>query len=257
MLPGPRLDIMSRPVFTPVFALLLGLSPLAPSLAAERPLAAPQDVPTRLALMPTGTQGEYEPLNLEPERPARRPPGRESVSTTPPMALEAPVPAGAWAVYGAFTLVPLGGVYGASRLGDGRLWVTAAQTAAGTAVGALPGALLFLQPPAAGGRWAEMDVAAFGAGLVLTPPLAALGTWSVGELAGGGGQDRGRSFLGALGGAAVGTLLGVALHGVMEEVVGNREALQFFRESIALGFIGSGSTVGYHWASEGTRVRRR
>ncbi|HEX8538116.1 MAG TPA: FKBP-type peptidyl-prolyl cis-trans isomerase, partial [Cystobacter sp.] len=68
---------------------------------------------------------------------------------------------------------------------------------------------------------------------------------------------QGRAFLGALGGAAVGTLLGVALHGVMEEVVGNRDALGFFRKSIALGFIGAGSTVGYQWAAGGSRVRRR
>jgi hypothetical protein len=229
---------MSRSVFTPLASLLLMLCPLV-SPAAEEPAPDTGDAP----------------LNLEPQRPAQRPLGRRPVNASPQMALDAPVPAGAWAVYGAFTLVPLGGLYGASRLGGERLWVTAAQTVAGSAVGSLPGSLLFLQPPEAGGRWAEADVAAFGAGLVLTPPLAALGTWGVGELAGGGGQ--GRAFLGALGGAAVGTLLGVALHGVMEEVVGNRDALQFFRESIALGFIGAGSTVGYQWAAGGSRVRRR
>ncbi|WNG22716.1 hypothetical protein F0U62_00770 [Cystobacter fuscus] len=242
---------MSRPVFTPLASLILMLCPLV-SPAAQEPAPDTGDAPTRLALMPEGGDA---PLNIEPPLPAQRPLGRRPVNASPQMTLDAPVPAGAWAVYGAFSLVPLGGLYGSSRLGGERLWVTAAQTAAGGAVGALPGSLLFLQPPEAGGRWAEADVAAFGAGLVLTPPLAALGTWGVGELAGGGGQ--GRAFLGALGGAAVGMLLGVALHGVMEEVVGNRDALGSFRKAIALGFIGSGSTVGYQWAAGGSRARRR
>lgn len=242
---------MSRSVLAPLASLLLLLCPRA-APAAQEPARDTGDAPTRLALLPVG--GDV-PLNIEPQRPAQRPLGRGPVNASPRMALDAPVPAGAWAVYGAFTLVPLGGLYGASRLGGERLWVTTAQTVAGSAVGALPGSLLFLQPPEAGGRWAEADVAAFGAGLVLTPPLAALGSWGVGELAGGGGQ--GRAFLGALGGAAVGTLLGVALHGVMEEVVGNRDALQSLRQAIALGFIGSGSTVGYQWAAGGSRVRRR
>ena len=115
----------------------------------------------------------------------------------------------------------------------------------------------FLQPPEAGGRWAELDVAAFGAGLVLTPPVAALGTWGLGELAFEGSQHRGRAFLGSLGGAAAGMLLGVAMHGVLEEVVGNSPALKPLRKYIALGFIGSGATLGYQWAGGGPRALLR
>jgi hypothetical protein len=159
--------------------------------------------------------------------------------------------------YGTLSLVPLGGVYGASRLGGERLWVTAAETAAGSLAGALPAGLLFLQAAESGGRWAELDVAAFGAGLVLTPPLAALGTWGLGELAFDGSQDRGRAFLGALGGAAAGTLLGVVAHGLLEEVVDNRSTLGWLRKYIAVGFIGSGATVGYQWAGGGPRARPR
>jgi hypothetical protein len=159
--------------------------------------------------------------------------------------------------YGTSALVPLGGVYGASRMGGERLWVTAAETAAGSVAGLLPSALLFLQPPQAGGRWAELDVAGFGAGLALTPPLAALGTWGLGELAFDGSRDRGRAYLGALGGAAAGTLLGLAVHGLLEEVVDNTDRLKVVRQYIALGFIGSGATVGYQWAGGGPRERRR
>jgi hypothetical protein len=100
-------------------------------------------------------------------------------------------------------------------------------------------------------------VAGFGAGLVLTPPVAALGTWGLGELAFAGSQDRGRAFLGALGGAAAGTLLGVVAHGLLEEVVHNRATLNWLRKYITLGFIGSGATVGYQWAGGGPRVRPR
>ncbi|HEX8536966.1 MAG TPA: hypothetical protein VF664_05845, partial [Cystobacter sp.] len=102
---------MSRSVFTPLAALLLMLCPLV-SPAAQGPAPDTGDAP----------------LNIEPQRPAPRPLGRGPVNASPRMALEAPVPAGAWAVYGAFTLVPLGGLYGASRLGGERLWVTTAQT---------------------------------------------------------------------------------------------------------------------------------
>ncbi|MET0404637.1 MAG: hypothetical protein ABW123_19640 [Cystobacter sp.] len=243
---------MSRLHLAPVTLLLW----LCPSLAQARHSdRAPADAP----LNATADAPGAEPPRLEPEIPAQRPLGRRPVMAPPQTTLDAPVGAGAWAVYGAFSLVPLGGIYGASRLGEERLWVPAAQTLAGGVVGSLPGSLLFLQPPSAGGRWAEPDVMAFGTGLVLTPPLAALGTWGLGELTAGegrGGRERGQAFLGALSGAAVGTLLGVALHGVLEEVVGNREALQSFRKTIALGFIGSSSTVGYQWA-RGSRPRIR
>ncbi|HEX5745820.1 MAG TPA: hypothetical protein VFZ09_06230 [Archangium sp.] len=244
---------------------------LAPSAASARPLpsghepplsARARGIPAALSLLPVqNVECPATPVQLEPREAARdaeqTPPPEKTERTSPHLTADTPVKPGAWVTYGAVSLVPLGGVYGASRLGGERLWVTAAEMAAGTLVGSVPGGLLFLQSAEAGGRWAELDVAAFGAGLVLTPPLAALGTWGLGELAFDGSQNRGHAFLGALGGAAAGTLLGVVVHGLLEEVVGNRGALGWFRKSIALGFIGSGATVGYQWAGGGPRARPR
>ncbi|WP_245919856.1 hypothetical protein [Melittangium boletus] len=233
---------------------------VAPVARAEPPPDDPaSDAPTRdSARAEAGTGGGgFTTQKREPDLGPQRPRGWRPVTQKPQTPLDAPVSPGAWAVYGSLTALPLGGVYGASRLGGERLWVTAAETVAGGVLGSLPGSLLFLQPPEAGGRWTEPDVAAFGAGLVLTPPMAALGTWGLGELAFGGSQERGRAFLGALGGAAAGTLLGVAMHGLMEEVVGNRETLQGFRKYVTLGFIGSGATLGYQWAGGGARPRGR
>jgi hypothetical protein len=170
---------------------------------------------------------------------------------------QAPVSAAVWVAHGAVGLVPLGAVYGASRVGEERLWVTAAETAAGSVVGSLPAALLFLHPAEAGGRWTELEVAAFGTGLVLTPPVAALGTWGLGELAFDGSQRRGRAYFGALGGAAVGTLLAVAVHGFLEELVDDRATLERVRKLIGLGFIGAGATVGYQWGGGGPRSHER
>jgi hypothetical protein len=213
--------------------------------------ARARGIPVALSLLPAHL-GVEAPSSSTTE-PAPRP--EAPVSQPPRVAADAPLSAGVWVVHGGLALVPFGGVYGASQLGGERLWVTAAEMAAGTVTGALPAGLLFLQSADAGGRWTELDVAAFGAGLVLTPHLAALGTWGLGELAFDGSQDRGRAFLGALGGAAAGTLLGVAVHGLLEEVVGNTRALEQVRRYIALGFIGSGATVGYQWAGGGPRER--
>ncbi|OJT25600.1 hypothetical protein BO221_06930 [Archangium sp. Cb G35] len=245
---------------------------LAPPQAFSRPLhesplsARARGIPAALSLLPhqnvPNQNVEFPAIPVQPEPPEaspdveKTPPPEKTERTSPHLtATDAPVTPGAWVTYGAAALAPLGGVYGASRLGEERLWVTATETVAGSLTGALPAQLLFLQSADAGGRWAELDVAAFGAGLVLTPPLAALGTWGLGELAFDGSQDRGRAFLGALGGAAVGTLLGVAVHGLLEEVVDNRSTLGWFRKYIALGFIGSGATVGYQWAGGGPRAR--
>jgi hypothetical protein len=219
-------------------------------------------VPAALSLLPAPQGVEYPSIPVEPEPKAEAPrkepaPPKTPATTSPHVREDVPVSAGAWVAYGTSALVPLGGVYGASRVGGERLWVTAAETAAGSLVGSAPGALLFLQPAAAGGRWAELDVAGFGAGLVLTPPLAALGTWGLGELAFAGSRDRGHAFLGAMGGAAAGMLLGLAVHGVLEEVVDNTDRLKLVRKYIALGFIGSGATVGYQWAGGGPRNRQR
>ncbi|HYO74124.1 MAG TPA: hypothetical protein VEU33_49440 [Archangium sp.] len=243
---------------------------LAPSRAPARPLptghesplsARARGIPAALSLLPQNVEFPAMPVQPEPREAVpdveQTPPPEKTERTSPHLTAEAPVTPAAWMTYGAASLAPLGGVYGASRLGGERLWVTAAETAAGSLVGAVPGSLLFIQSAEAGGRWAELDVAAFGAGLVLTPPLAALGTWGLGELAFDGSQNRGRAFLGSLGGAAVGTLLGVVVHGLLEEVVDNRPTLGWFRKYIALGFIGSGATVGYQWAGGGPRTRPR
>lgn len=248
---------------------------LAPPLASGRPLTGAQahegpwaararGVPAALSLLPA--QGaESPPLSVEPEpqentqrtESPKIEPARPNANRASYLSADAPISAGAWVTYGSFTLVPLGGVYGASLVGRERLWVTAAEMTAGSLVGSFPGGLLFLQPAESGGRWTELDVAGFGVGMVLTPPIAALGTWGLGELAFHGSQERGRAYLGALGGAAAGMLLGVAVHGLLEEVVGNRGKLMWFRKAIALGFIGSGATLGYQWAGGGPRDRSR
>jgi len=257
-------------LLSPLASLVLLATVLEAPSARARPISGPQEsalaarargIPVTLSLLP-GQGVEYPAIPVEPmpraEAPKVEPAPAPSPANTPPhVAADVPVPAGAWVAYGTSAMVPLGGIYGASRLGGERLWVTAAETAAGSVVGSLPGGLLFLQPANAGGRWSELDVAAFGTGMVLTPPVAALGTWGLGELAFDGSQDRGRAFLGALGGAAAGTLLGVAVHGLLEEVVGNSDQLKLVRKYIALGFIGSGATVGYQWAGGGPRERRR
>jgi hypothetical protein len=233
---------------------LLALTLFAVLLGATRAQARPlPDVPAPQGLKAPGLHVEWAPRFAAPRKGTLA----QLAGTPPYIAGDTPVSTGVWVVHGSFALVPLAGVYGASRLGDERLWVTTAEMAAGTLTGALPGTLLFIHSADSGGRWAELDVAAFGAGLALTPPVAALGTWGLGELAFQGSQDRGRAFLGALGGAAAGTLLGVAVHGLLEEVVGNTDALEWVRKYIALGFIGSGATVGYQWAGGGPRERSR
>ncbi len=161
----------------------------------------------------------------------------------------------AWVAHGGLTLLPLAGIWGASRVGgDTRLTSTASETASGMLLGALPARLLFFRPATpSSGRWTELEVVAFGGGLVLTPPLAALGTWGLGELAFGGSRDRGDAYLGALGGAAVGALLGVAVHGVLTKLAGPSARLKSERQLIGLAFIGAGATVGYQWAGGGPR----
>jgi hypothetical protein len=157
--------------------------------------------------------------------------------------------------HGTLTLVPLGGVYAASRVGDERFWAVGAQAGAGMVAGWLPSRLLFLRPKAAGPRWTELEVSVFGAGLVLTPPLAGLGTWALGEWAFHGSRHRGGALLGAMGGAALGTVLGVVAHGVLEQLAARSSRLGAWRRSIALGLVGAGATVGYQWAGGGPRPR--
>ncbi|WP_257461741.1 hypothetical protein [Archangium lipolyticum] len=261
---------MRLPVYLPsclASVALLAAVLLAPP-ARARPLldvhegalaARARGVPAALHLLPAdmGVESPSLPVIDPGLKKAEAPEVEPHVETRPSLKADAPVTTGAWVMYGTSALVPLGGIYGASRLGGERLWVTGLETVAGSVVASVPGSLLFLQPANAGGRWAELDVAAFGVGLVLTPPLAALGTWGLGELAFDGSRQRGRAFLGALGGAAVGTLLGVVVHGALEEVVGNTASLEFLRKYIALGFVGSGATLGYQWAGGGPRQRSR
>jgi hypothetical protein len=169
-------------------------------------------------------------------------------------AADAPLSTGAWVAHGTLTLVPLGGLYAASRLENGGAWATGAQTAAGMAAAWVPAGLLF-QAQDAGPHWAEWQGSLFGAGLVTTPALAGLGTWTMGEWAFHGSQHRERALLGALGGATVGTLLGVVTYEVLERLAAPGSQMDAWRRGIALGFVGSGATAGYQWAGGGPRPR--
>jgi hypothetical protein len=170
-------------------------------------------------------------------------------------ATDVPLSTGSWVAHGALTLAPLGGVYAASRLGDERPWAAGLQAGAGMAAAWLPAGLIFFRPQAAGPRWMELEVVMFGGGLVLTPALAGFGTWAVGEWALHGSLHRGGALLGAMGGAAVGTLLGVAAHGLLTRLVAPGTRLETLRRLIALGLVGSGATAGYQWAGGGPRPR--
>jgi hypothetical protein len=248
-------------VSAPRFAVLLaGLLAGAPAAHAEEE-ATPQDVPP-------GRIPVVEPLALPPDAPLAVEPRKEDMpsnnSRLPGMSgVPAPKPErtslSAWAgvAHGGISLLPVGGLLGTSSLGLGRerLWVTAAETGAGMVGAYLPSQLLFLRV-SPGGRWTELEVAALGVGLALTPPLAALGTWGMGEWAFDGSQHPTRAFLGSLGGAAVGTLLGLAFHEVLDRLAGDSKQLGGLRRAIGLGFIGVGSTVGYQWAGGGPREGR-
>lgn len=183
--------------------------------------------------------------------PPSWPPPRASGAPPERALADAPLSAGAWVAHGTLTLLPLGGVYAASRVGDDRLWAVGAEVGAGMVAAWLPSRLLFLRSQSAGPRWMELEVSVFGAGLVLTPALAGLGTWALGEAALHGSRDRGDALLGAWGGAAVGTLLGVATYGALERLAGPSPRLKAWRQLIALGLVGAGATVGYQWAGGG------
>jgi hypothetical protein len=182
---------------------------------------------------------------------------RPEASSAPPEPAPAdtPLSAGAWAAHGTLTLMPLGGVYAASRLGNERAWAAGAQTGAGMVAGWVPSGLLFFRPQSAGPRWAEWEVSLFGLGLVATPVLAGLGTWTMGEWGFHGSQHRERALVGAVGGAAVGTLLGVVTYEVLERLAAPGSQMKGWRRGIALGLVGSGATAGYQWAGGGPRPR--
>ncbi len=239
--------------------LVLGVLAGAPAALAEEEAA--QDVPPgRIPILEPRALPPDAPLAPVPKREdppssESRLPGMSGMPATKPLAQ----PLSAWAgvAHGGLALLPVGGVLGASSLGLGteRLWVTAAETGAGMVGAYLPSQLLFLRV-SPGGRWTELEVAALGVGLALTPPLAALGTWGVGEWAFDGSKHPTRAFLGSLGGAAAGTLLGLAFHEVLDRLAGDSKQLGGLRRAIGLGFIGVGSTVGYQWAGGGPREGR-
>ncbi|MBE4752303.1 hypothetical protein G4177_29470 [Corallococcus sp. ZKHCc1 1396] len=160
------------------------------------------------------------------------------------------------AAHGGVTLLPLASVWVATRVGgDSRLGATAAEAAAGTLAASIPGRFLFVHPSYPQGRWQELEVGAFGAAMVVTPPIAALGTWGMGEVAFGDSENRGHAYLGALGGATAGMLLGIAAHEGLKHLAGDSERLATLRRYLAFSLIGTGATVGYQWSRTPTQRR--
>lgn len=215
------------------------------STPRDAPPSPPQDPPPP-PLNPTVLDAPFRDAEPPPPVPPR--PLRPFIPHGEPDT-DAPLSGGTWAAHGGVALLPLGAVWAATRVGgDTRLGATAAETAAGTVLGSLPGRFLFVHPSYPQGRWLELEVGAFGAAMVITPPVAALGTWGMGEIAFGDSQDRGRAYLGALGGATAGMLLGIIAHEGLRHLAGSSERLDFLRQYIALSLIGSGATVGYQWS---------
>jgi hypothetical protein len=163
-----------------------------------------------------------------------------------------PGPALTWAGHGAAATVPLAQLYLASRAGQRSVWSVATQSAAGALTGMLPARLAYAYDNPAEARWRELDVALLGLSLTLTPPLTALGTWGSGELLLGGSQQPGRAFLGAMGGALAGHFLGLALDGLLRQVLPQPE-LAGFRFSVSLALIGTSASLGYQWLGGGPR----
>lgn len=239
-----RLSALGRALLT---VCLLAGAPAA--LAGERVWAS--DAPLReqpddsLAAQDTG--GGDEPSGHS------RLPGMSAVP--PPEAASGRLSAAGWVAHGSVALLPVGTVWTASLVGDELFWKASVEAGAGMLTGLLPSKLLFLRV-SPHGRVTEFEVAAFAVGLVLTPPLAALGTWGAGEWAFDGSRYRGDAFLGALGGAAAGSLLGVAMYELLDKVAGSSEQLTSVRRWVGLGFIGAGATLGYQWAGGGPRSGR-
>ncbi|GEN13336.1 hypothetical protein MFU01_83730 [Myxococcus fulvus] len=244
-----------------------------PSESHAGPASLDTDVPLRASIhasRPVRAHSTREraawthaaPLASADDTPA---PGMKSITTPPPLGAsstyqptrpeDAPLSTGAWVAHGGLALLPLTGIWGATRVGgDTRIGATSAQTATGMLGGYLPSRLLFFRPATPGsGRWMDLEVAAVGGGLLFTPPLAALGTWGMGELAFGRSEDRADAWLGALAGAAAGTLLAAAVDGLLTKLSEPSTRLQAVRQLIALAFVGSGATLGYQWAGGGPR----
>ena len=223
-----------------LLAVLLG----APAVLAAEARPAQEPPPP---LEPTVSDAPF--LDAEPPPPAVPPrPLRPFIPHGEPDT-DAPLSAGTWAAHGALTLLPLGTAWAATRVGDdSRLGPIAAEAAAGTLVASVPGRFLFVHPSYPQGRWLDLEVGAFGAAFVVTPPLAALGTWGLGEVAFGGSEQRGDAYLGALGGATAGMLLGLAAHEALRHLAGSSEHLDFVRRYLAYTCIGTGATLGYQWS---------
>ncbi|WP_147445438.1 hypothetical protein [Corallococcus aberystwythensis] len=238
----------------------VGAQEAPPPPPAEAASSTPRDDPPPTPepppppLEPTVLDAPF--LDAEPPPPAVPPRALRPFIPHGEPDTEAPLSGGTWAAHGGVALLPLGAVWGATRVGgDTRLGATAAEAAAGTVLASLPGRFLFVHPSYPQGRWLELEVGAFGAAMVVTPPVAALGTWGMGEVAFGDSQDRGRAYLGALGGATVGMLLGIAAHEGLRHLAGSSERLDFLRRYLALSLIGSGATVGYQWSRTPTPRR--
>lgn len=226
---------------------LLTGAPAALAEGQDRPADAPVREDADGAPPLQGTEGRDEPSGHS------RLPGMSAVP--PPEAASRRLSAVGWVAHSGIALLPVGTVWGAGRLGEERFWRASVETGAGMLTGSLPSRLLFLRV-SPGGRVTEFEVAAFALGLLLTPPLTALGTWGAGEWAFHGSRHRGDAFLGALGGATVGALVGVAMYELLDKVAGDSEQLASVRRWVGLGFIGAGSTLGYQWAGGGPRTGR-
>ncbi|WP_141329245.1 hypothetical protein [Myxococcus sp. AB025B] len=218
-------------------------------------LANPHDTPAPGMKRLTSMRAWAAQGGLSPRPPTTSPPLGASSTYQPVRPEDVPLSTGAWVAHGGLALLPLTGIWGATRVGgDTRLGAASAQTATGMLGGYLPSRLLFFRPATPGsGRWMDLEVAAVGGGLLFTPPLAALGTWGLGELAFGRSEDRADAYVGALAGAAAGTLLAAAVDGLLTKLSEPSTRLQAVRQLIALAFVGSGATLGYQWAGGGPR----
>ena len=227
-----------------------------PPVAAEPP--PPSAVPTAPAEEPPPplepTVSEVPFMDTMPEPPAVPPRKLRPFIPHGEPDTDAPLSRSTLAAHGALTLLPLGTAWAATRVGgDAHLGATAAEAATGTLLAAVPGRFLFVHPSYPQGRWLDVEVGAFTAAAVVTPPLAALGTWGMGEVAFGGSEQRGRAYLGALGGATAGMLVGLAAHAALRHLAGTSERWELVRRYLAYTCIGSGATLGYQWS----RTERR
>jgi hypothetical protein len=231
-------------------------TPPAEATPVVSPIASPVEDGTQppSALQPLVS--DVPLLDTPPPSPAKPPRALRPFIPHGEPDTQAPLSTATWAAHGGVTLLPLTGVWAATRVGgDTRLGATAAETASGTLLASLPGRFLFTHPSYPQGRWLELEVGAFGAAMVVTPPVAALGSWGMGEVAFGASERRGRAYLGALGGATAGMLLGIAAHEGLRHLAGSSERMETVRRYLAYSLIGSGATFGYQWSRTPTQRR--